>query len=167
MTEQQQTETLQKWMKDHQPLFFKVVRAYAFTRADQDDLFQEVAIQVWRSIPGFREQSAVSTWLYRIALNTAMKWTRRELKHRQGTYDHVEYLLQQNIQQEDSRLAWLYEQITHLNEIDRSLTLLLLDGFSYKEMSEILGISESNIGIKIHRIKQHLISKSKDYNNGI
>lgn len=156
-------------MNEYKALFFKVVRAYAFTRADQDDLFQEVAIQVWRSIPGFKGQCAVSTWLYRIALNTAMKWTRREQKHQQrnGAHEHVEYLLQQNIQQEDSRLAWLYEEITHLNEIDRSLTLLLLDGFSYKEMSEILGISESNIGVKIHRIKKHLILKSKDYDHGV
>ena len=63
----------------------------------------------------------------------------------------------------DERLAWLYDEIATFDEIDRSLTLLLLDGFSYKEMSNLLGISESNIGVKIHRVKKHLISKSSKY----
>ena len=61
----------------------------------------------------------------------------------------------------DDRLVWLYEEIAQLNKVDRSLTLLLLDGFSYKEMSKILGISESNVGVKINRIKKHLTTKSR------
>jgi RNA polymerase sigma-70 factor (ECF subfamily) len=65
----------------------------------------------------------------------------------------------------DERLAWLYEEIYKLDEIDRSVTLLMLDNFSYKEMADILGISESNVGVKINRIKKHLISKSKKYNH--
>ena len=65
----------------------------------------------------------------------------------------------------DERLIWLYAEIATLDEIDRSLTLLLLDGFSYKEMANLLGISESNIGVKIHRIKKQLISKTKTYEN--
>ena len=65
----------------------------------------------------------------------------------------------------DERLAWLYEEIYKLDEIDRSVTLLMLDNFSYKEMADILGISESNVGVKINRIKKQLISKSKKYNH--
>jgi RNA polymerase sigma-70 factor, ECF subfamily len=72
----------------------------------------------------------------------------------------VEHILQEKSQPDD-RLAWLYEEIYKLDEIDRSLTLLLLDDFSYKEMSGILGITESNVGVKINRIKKQLISKSK------
>ncbi len=67
----------------------------------------------------------------------------------------------------DERLAWLYEEIYRLDEIDRSVTLLMLDNFSYKEMADILGISESNVGVKINRIKKQLISKSKKYHYGI
>jgi len=141
--------------------FFKVVNACAFTATDQDDLFQEIAIQVWRSVPSFRHDSAVTTWLYRISLNTAIKWTTREKKHREGrqTIEKTEYLLHDYHSQMDERLIWIYEQIAALNEIDRSLMLLLLDGFSYKEMSDILGIGESHVGVKIHRIKKHLIGK--------
>ena len=142
-------------------MFFKVVRAFAFTPYDQDDLFQEVSIQVWHSIPKFRQQSAIITWLYRVSLNTAITWSRKELKHLHGrqSIDTVELLLQETVQHKDERLEWMYEEIAKLNEIDRSLTLLLLDGFSYSEMSTM--ISETNVGVKIHRIKNHLIRKSE------
>lgn len=165
MQESAQQHILESWLRQHQMLLFKVVRAYAFTPADQDDLFQEIVIQVWRSIPGFQEQSSLSTWLYRVSLNTALTWTRRERKHQAGRQplDHATHLLQERAKPIDERLAWLYEEITRLHEVDRSLMLLLLDGFSYKEMSAILGITESNVGVKINRIKKHLIQQSKAY----
>jgi RNA polymerase sigma-70 factor (ECF subfamily) len=163
MKETERQQILDSWLDQHRALLFKVVRAYAFTAADQDDLFQEIVIQVWRSIPNFKKQSAVTTWLYRIALNTALVWTRKENKHQRGkeTLDQSEPILQERSGPLDPRLDWLYEQIARLNEIDRSLMLLLLDGFSYREMSNILGISESNVGVKISRIKKHLASQSK------
>jgi RNA polymerase sigma-70 factor (ECF subfamily) len=80
----------------------------------------------------------------------------------------VEHLLKQTRQMTDGRLDWLYQQIAQLNEIDRSLILLLLEGFSYQEMAAILGISESNVGVKIHRIKKHLSQKSEEIvTNGV
>jgi len=79
----------------------------------------------------------------------------------------VEHILQENKQLIDDKLVWLYEEISKLDEIDRSITLLMLDGFSYKEMSDIIGITESNVGVKINRIKKHLIIKSKIINHGI
>lgn len=77
----------------------------------------------------------------------------------------MEHLLQQNKTAVDERLEWMYRQVAKLDKIDRSLSLLLLDGFSYKEMSNILDISESNVGVKIHRIKKHLIEKSEEYDH--
>jgi len=77
----------------------------------------------------------------------------------------VQHILQEGMLQVDERLTWLYEEIHKLDEIDRSVTLLLLDGFSYKEMASILGITESNVGVKINRIKKQLISKSKKYDH--
>lgn len=158
-----QQDIFSEWLAQHKGLLFKVVRAYAFNQADRDDLFQEIALQVWKSVPGFKGSSAVTTWLYRVSLNTAIKWSRKEHKHSEGrqTISGAEALLRENSEVKDERLAWLYEQIAHLNKIDRSLTLLLLDGFSYKEMAQMLGISTSNIGVRIHRIKQHLILQSK------
>ncbi|MBL6447787.1 sigma-70 family RNA polymerase sigma factor [Fulvivirga sp. 29W222] len=166
MTQQQQNNIFEDWLARYKGMFFKVVRVYAFTPADQDDLFQEIAVQIWRSVPSFREESSAGTWIYRIALNTAMKWIRKEQKHREGQpYEHLEHLLTTNESLVDDRLEWLYEEIAHMNEADRAITLLLLDGFSYKEMSDILGISENHIGVKIHRIKKHLITKSKNYDH--
>lgn len=163
MKETERQQIFDSWLDQRRALLFKVVRAYAFTAADQDDLFQEIVIQVWRSIPNFKQQSTLNTWLYRIALNTALVWTRRERKHQDGRQilDHSAAILQERSGPADPRLDWLYEQIARLNEIDRSLMLLMLDGFSYREMSNILGISESNVGVKINRIKKHLVSQSK------
>jgi RNA polymerase sigma-70 factor, ECF subfamily len=162
VTAKQQLDILEDWLKLHKGLIFKIVRAYAV--AEHDDLFQEIIIQVWRSIPTFRQESSVTTWLYRIALNTAIKWTKKEKKYAGAeNLDNVQHLLQENKTQIDERLTWLYEEIHKLDEIDRSVTLLLLEGFSYKEMSAMLGISESNVGVKINRIKKQLIAKSKSY----
>lgn len=165
MTEKEHQHIFKTWVDENKALLFKVVRAYAFSKSDRDDLFQEITIQVWRSIPNFRKESAVKTWLYRIALNTAIKWNRDEQKHHEGrhSFDKMEHLLQQKQETEDARLEWLYQQIGKLDKIDRSLCLLMLDGFNYREMSDILGITESNVGVKIHRIKKHLINKSEEY----
>jgi len=166
LTEKKQQHIFETWLDTHKALIFKVVRAYTFMAMDQEDLFQEISIQVWRSIPTFRHESSVTTWLYRISLNTAIKWVRKERKHTQAeTLDNVRHILQESSIQIDERLAWLYEEIYNLDKIDRSITLLLLDNFSYKEMAGILGITESNVGVKINRIKKYLISKSKKYDH--
>jgi RNA polymerase sigma-70 factor (ECF subfamily) len=144
-----------------------VIRAYAIHREDQDDLFQEICLQVYRSIPNFKEKSAVSTWIYRISLNTAIKWSTKERKHVSGhqQIENVVHVLEDS-NASDDRIAWLYHEIHQLNEVDRSLSLLLLDGYSYKEMADMLGISESNIGVKLHRVKKKLIETSKHYDHG-
>ena len=166
MTEDKQQHIFNKWLDSHKALLFKVVRAYASTGMDQDDLFQGITIQVWHSIPRFRQESSVTTWLYRISLNTAIKWIRKERKYSQAEpIDNVHHILQEHKIQIDERLDWLYQEIYNLDEIDRSITLLLLDNFSYKEMAGILGITESNVGVKINRIKKQLISKSKKYDH--
>ena len=166
MTEKEQKYIFENWLDQHKVLIFKIVRSYAFTIMDQDDLFQEIIIQVWHSIPSFRQESSVTTWIYRISLNTAIKWVRKERKHAQAeTLDNVQHILQESKIQMDDRLVWLYQEIHQLDEIDRSITLLLLDGFSYREMAGILGITESNVGVKINRIKKYLISKSKKYDH--
>lgn len=170
MREQEQKRIFDEWLDAHKGLFFKVVRAYAFTPQDQDDLFQEIAIQVWDSVPNFRGESSVATWIYRVALYTAMSWARQEIRHEDGKRPlaTVAHTLIATPARQDERLIWLYEQIAQLNEIDRSLTLLMLDGYSYKEMATILGISPSNVGVKINRIKKHLTRRSEEgVKNGV
>jgi RNA polymerase sigma-70 factor (ECF subfamily) len=160
MQDDDQQRLFDQWLKSHRGLFFKVVRAYAFTPDDQEDLFQEIATQVWRSVPNFRGDAAVTTWIYRVALNAAIAWTRKEWKHREGkqSVDGVDLAILQASPVADPRIEWLYAQIRELNEIDRSLTLLLLDGFSYKEMASVLGITENHVGVKISRIKVTVVN---------
>jgi len=161
----EQAHIFNQWLSQHKALIFKIVRAYGNTVMDQDDLFQEISIQVWRSIPAFRHKSAVTTWIYRIALNTAINWISKEQKYHKtnGAIENIPDVLMQPAKPVDDQLAWLYETIHALDEIDRSVALLLLDGFSYKEMASILGITVSNVGVKINRIKKQLIIQSKKF----
>jgi RNA polymerase sigma-70 factor (ECF subfamily) len=151
-----------EWLGSHKGILFKVVHGYAFEHADRQDLFQEIAVQVWRSVDAFRGESSVATWLYRIALNTAIAWNRREDRHQRGkqTLDGVEGVLTtESSGGYDPRLDWLYREIAQLKDTDRSVALLLLDGFSYKEIAAIVGITESNVGVKINRIKSALAGR--------
>lgn len=162
-----QKEIFNSWIKDYRALLFKVVRAYTLNNNDANDLFQDIAIQVWKSVPNFRHESSVSTWLYRIALNTAIRWSKNNNRRNESMYsiDKSDYMLEYQVESQDERLEWVYYQIAQMNEVDKSLTLLLLDGFSYQEMADMMGITESNIGVKIHRIKKNLVEKSKNYEN--
>src|SRR6476646_7940930 len=145
----EQSRIFDDWLSRHKGVLFKVVHAYAFTSHDREDLFQEIITQVWNSIPRFRGDAAVTTWLYRVALNCALAWSRKERKHRDRTesLETNEQVLHETVRIQEPRLAWLYEQTARLDHVDRSLTLLLLDGFSYREMAETLGISENYVGV--------------------
>ena len=159
--ERERDRTFRDWLHGHKGILFKVVHAYACTPADREDLFQEVALQVWRSVDAFRGESAVATWLYRVALNTAIAWNRKEKRHQHGKepLEAADALLETALPRRDPRLDWLYAQIAQLDEVDRSLALLMLDGFSYREMAGILGITENHVGVKINRIKMALAAK--------
>lgn len=163
MDEETQKQIFTEWLNAHKGIFFKIMRAYAFTPHDQDDLFQEISLQVWKSIPDFKGDSKASTWIYRVALFTAATWVRQAKKR---LPDHlltdVEYALKVvDDQPSDPRVDWLYEQIGRLDPIDRSICLLMLEGFSYKEIADLAGISSSNVGVKIHRIKQTLLARKE------
>ena len=163
MHEDEQRQVFEDWLTQHKGLLFKIVRSFAFTAHDQDDLFQDISLQMWKSIPDFRGDAKPSTWIYRVALYTATTWVRNEKKQPQTeSITNVEHTLKSVSQPRDERLEWLYEQIAKLEPIDRSVCLLLLDGFSYKEIASLLGISTSNVGVRVHRIKQHLRRQSHE-----
>lgn len=162
MKPNEQQRIFEEWLAEHRGLLFKVVRAYAFNPHDQDDLFQEMTTQVWNSVPRYRGDSAVSTWIYRVAFYSAIGWSKKEKRHRDKhqAIQPEDRLLCQRAKPEDPQLEWLYEQISQLNEIDRSLTLLMLDGFSYREIGDTMGISQNHVGVKLNRIKNRLTQKS-------
>lgn len=160
MLKAKRNQVFGEWMEAHKAILFKVARAYGATHADREDLFQQIALQVWNSIEAFRGEAKVTTWIYQVALNTALAWNRRERKHGRGRQDleAVTGLLISPAGR-DPRLEWIYQRIAELDEVSRSLALLMLDGFSYRDMSQILGLSESNVGVKINRIKATLTAQ--------
>jgi RNA polymerase sigma-70 factor (ECF subfamily) len=157
-----------QWLDRHAGLILKVVRGYALAPQDQDDLFQDILLQLWSSIPSFRGEAKETTWIYRVAFNTALAWRRTERRHRQKhetfiQFDtssreqasHVESLVEREI------VDQLYAAIRNLPRVDASLALMHLDGVSYQEMSEVLGISENYIGVKLNRIRKQLADQIK------
>jgi RNA polymerase sigma-70 factor (ECF subfamily) len=158
-----QESLFEQWIEEYKGVILKVVRANAADPEDQDDLFQEIAFQVWLSIPSFQERAKVSTWIYRIALNTTLVWQRAQKKHRHMRaplylVSEKSYSGEDPAKSMESReqLDWLYEEIRQLPKVDRSLALLYLDEFNYQEIADILGISTNNVGVKLTRLRKHL-----------
>lgn len=163
MHQNEQRRIFDNWLAEHRGILFKIIRAYARNAHDQEDLFQEIALQLWKSVPDYRGEAKASTWIYRVALYTALAWTREVAKEpRTETLGDLAQTLTVNPAVQDERLNWLYEQIGQLEPIDRSVCLLMFDGFKHREIAELLGISESNVGVKIHRIKEQLMRKSQE-----
>ena len=152
----------------HQRVLISIARSYAST-ADRDDLLQDMLLALWHALPGFEARSSETTFVYRVALNTALAWNRKERKHhreRQDFESAASVLTAPAAR--DPRLDWIYQQISELDEVNRSLALLMLDGFSYRDMSQILGLTESNVGVKINRIKAALSARlAKEEHDGL
>jgi RNA polymerase sigma-70 factor, ECF subfamily len=157
MINEKLTEPFLELVEDHKKLIYKVSHMYCDAIIDKRDLFQEIIVNLWKAYPNFRGDSKVSTWIYKIAINTAISWLRDYIKD----HNHVEYMNEiPQIQDDDSAFDDLYEQlywaIWTLGKIDKALILLQLDGYSYEEISEIVGISKTNVATKINRIKVRL-----------
>jgi len=153
----------QSWLKEHGGAVLKVARAYTFTDEDCQDLVQEILLQVWRSLPTFQGRSSAATWVYRVALNTALGWHRNEHRRRARHRPilEVEHLscdgpdgTQRAVRRE--LVERLYAAIRRLPKAEAALVLLYLDDLSYRQMAEVLGISENNVGVKLNRAKKAL-----------
>lgn len=151
-------ETFEKILEDHGDLIRKVCQLYTDTEQDLKDSMQEVALQLWKSYPTFEGRSKLSTWIYRVALNVCLSQIR--VKTRKPTLDQLpadaEIEEQQDEEEIEEQSNQLHKAIKQLDELDRAIILQYLEGLSYREISEIMGISVSNVGVKIHRIKEQL-----------
>lgn len=159
MDEAEQQETFDRWLDEYSAIHYKLVRVYARSHHDQEDLFQEIVIQVWKSIPNFKATARESTYVYQVVLFAAMAWQRKEKQRDQSEQpaaDIAESAMLQPQTPTDPRLDWLYDQIAKLEIVDRSLVLLLLEGHSYREIATLLGLSESNVGSRLTRLKSKL-----------
>jgi len=142
-----------------------ICRVYARDVEARKDLYQEIMFQLWRSLPSFAGASSIDTWVYRVALNTALTHARRRSVHVETPLEeeHVEAAdLAASLDASDDPLDLseqserLYVAIDRLGEVDRMLVTMYLDERSYHEMAEVIGISESHVGVKLHRIKKSL-----------
>ena len=149
----------QKLIEEHKGILLKVARTYCQNEEDRIDLIQEMSIQIWRSLDKYKEHCKISTWMYRVALNVAISFYRKNVKRNESTvplnHEFSQIPESENTEKED-HLKLLERFIQELNDLDKALMLLYLEDKSYFEIAEILGISPSNVGTKISRIKGKL-----------
>ncbi|MGJ8667223.1 MAG: RNA polymerase sigma factor [Patiriisocius sp.] len=146
-------------LEANQNIVHKICRLYTNDRDSHNDLFQEVTIQLWRAYPKFRGDSKFSTWMYRVALNTAITLYRKS-KRRVQTQDFEGVSFKISAEDYDDtieeQLKLMYAAVKNLNDIDKALVFLYLEDKNYSEISETLGISEVNARVKMNRIKGKL-----------
>ena len=146
-------------LEKNQGIIHKVCRTYTNNDAAHKDLFQEIAIQLWKAYPKFRGDSKFSTWMYRVSFNTAISLYRKSKRSIETTqiYDNLKELEYHDYDDsKDNQLKLLYKAIHSLNDIEKALALLYLEDKSYKEISNTLGISEVNARVKMNRTKTKL-----------
>ena len=141
---------------DHQRIVHKVCRVYRDNKEDQEDLFQEIIYQLWKSYSGFKGESKISSWIYRIALNTAIAVYRKSkisIDYYEDFPEHIHPSNDKTISENEERLFWALRQ---LNDSEKAVISLYLEDFSYQEIAAITGLSESNVGVRLNRIKNKL-----------
>jgi RNA polymerase sigma factor (sigma-70 family) len=141
-------------------IIIKISRSYTAISQDREDLINDIALELWKSFKSFKGNSKISTWIYRVALNTSMNYKRKKKNDslsfslndfkKDGTFP---WLIEQD---NSSDIEVLYQCINELNEINKAIILLYLDGNSHDEISEITGISKTNVGTRISRIKEQI-----------
>jgi RNA polymerase sigma-70 factor (ECF subfamily) len=143
----------------------RVCRVYAWNSADQDDLYQEILFQIWRGLPALKEKQFANTWLYRVAINTAISFVRK----RESRLDRVVHFehgdltraiesRQASEENADDRIANLYNAIYQLNPLEKALVTLSLEDFTYEQIADATGISANHVGVMLHRAKKKLSS---------
>lgn len=145
-------------IKQNQGIIFKLVRIYADQYEDQQDLYQEIVYQLWKSFHSFQGKSKIITWIYQVALNTSLAYVNLKKKH-SGTVSLQDISLQMEEKtdtQVEDKIAEMYQQIKQLNEIDKAIIFLFLEGKSYEEIAVITGFTITNIGTRLNRIKLKL-----------
>lgn len=146
-------------LEENQNIVHKVCKIYTNNQDAHNDLFQEISIQLWKAYPKFRGEAKFSTWMYRVALNTAITLYRKSKRSIQTQdFDSVLYKIESTKYDdtEEEQLKLLYKEVHHLSDIEKALVFLYLEDKNYKEISETMGISEVNARVKMNRVKNKL-----------
>lgn len=148
-------------------IIHKVTKMYMDNVEDQEDLFQEIVMQLWRAYPSFKGNSKFTTWMYRVALNTAIVFFKKERKKIEKTTltEYIDIADTNESHDKEEKLAYLYKAVQELNSIEKALIFLFLEDQSHKEIAQNLGISEVNARVKLNRTKEklQLIIKKNGY----
>ena len=147
-------QTFVELVTQHQALIYKICHLYTDSPADVEDLFQEIVTNLWQAYPCFDQRAKVTTWMYRVGLNTAVTQLRR--KKRQPLQQTLEPNLFASAPLYDEQSQQLYQAIKQLDRIEKAIVTLYLDGFNYQEIAETIGISENYVGVRLNRIKEKL-----------
>ncbi|MBG6234948.1 RNA polymerase sigma-70 factor (ECF subfamily) [Pedobacter sp. CAN_A7] len=141
-------------------IIHKITKMYMDTSEDQKDLFQEVVLQLWKAYPGFKGNSKFSTWMYRVALNTALVFLRKESRKVGQTEldENIDVADSGDNEEKEERLIILYKAVQELNKIEKALIFLFLENQSHREIAQNLGITEGNARVKLNRTKEKLQS---------
>ena len=157
------TELIEK----NQGIIFKVSGMYCDDETCRKDLFQDILLQIWKSYPTYNGQAKFSSWMYRVALNTAISQFRKEKKTNKTFVREIPVNLcdDDSYNEKEERAEVLHKAISKLSKAEKSVIILYMDDYPYEEISDIIGISVSNVGVKINRIKTKLqkILKNLDY----
>ena len=159
MNKQEQQHLFEGIIEQHKGILFKVARAYCPDEEDRQDLIQEMMIQIWQSVHKYNDQYKITTWLYRISLNVAISYYRKNSTRTKKFTDLNEQMMEIPVEdksENEKQLNLLEQFISELKEIDKALMILYLEDKSHTEIAEILGMSVSNVGTKIGRIKVKL-----------
>jgi RNA polymerase sigma-70 factor (ECF subfamily) len=158
----------EEWLNAHRGIIFKVTRAFARTATEADELRQEIYLQLWKSVAGFSGQARASTWIYKVCLNTGSAWRRGRRRHDDKLEPAVDLAaISSSSPSPDATagdrdiLEKLYAAIHALDDLDRALVLLMLDGQSYREIAEVIGITETHVGVALTRARKRLATHLK------
>lgn len=145
-------------IREHQGLLYKVTAIYTNNEQDREDLFQDVVYQLWKYFDTFRNESKITTWMYRVAMNTAITHLKKSKRnpHTEPISDSLLHASENKDEVLEERLRLLHRHIKQLNTLERGIMLLLLEEKSYQEIAEITGLNPSNVGTRISRIKEKL-----------
>ncbi|HLO54559.1 MAG TPA: sigma-70 family RNA polymerase sigma factor [Saprospiraceae bacterium] len=148
-------------IKENEGIIYKLVNIYAEKDNDQQDLYQEIVYQLWKSHQSFKGNSDISTWIYKVALNTSLTHIKLKKKYTENNaIQNVEFQVEDTLDiHQENKISEMYQLIRTLNEIDKAIIFLFLEGKNHQEIAIIIGLSVSNIGTRINRIKQNLKNK--------
>jgi RNA polymerase sigma-70 factor (ECF subfamily) len=161
MKSEDKSELFLSVINSNKGIIYKVANSYCKNSENRNDLVQEIIIQLWKSFDKYNEQYEHSTWIYRIALNVAISFYRKDKKHLSAplTDSIIELVTEEEAGELEDNVRLLYQFINELDELNKALMLMYLDNISHKEMAEVMGISETNVATKIGRIKEKLKKK--------